>query len=79
MKQKKPKYDYDKVLAKFSKNFKKYKERSGYTYNELADISGVSVAALSGMEQGRNLLNLVNTANLAAVLQCDIEELMVQR
>jgi len=73
---KKPKYVYEKALKAFGKNFKRLKDESGLTYEAISEMSGVSIPALIGAQQERNLLNLVNAANLAAVFDVKVEELL---
>lgn len=75
-KKKNPKYVYQKTLEAFSKNLKTLKDAKGLTYEEISDRAGVSIPALIGAQQGRNLLNVINIANVAAVFDVKIEDML---
>ena len=60
----------------FEKNLKEYRERRGYTQNELAALVGVTQGAIAQFETGSAVPNVKTAVRIADVLGVNCETLV---
>ena len=67
-------YNYDELLKKFSRNFKKERKRLGLSQKELAKKVGVSFRTIQNYEKGLTLPSLKLMEKIALVFDVSLEK-----
>lgn len=60
----------------FEKNLKEYRERKGFTQNELGVLVGVTQGAIAQFENGSSLPNIKTAVRIAEALGVTCEQLV---
>ena len=67
-------YNYDELLKKFSRNFKKERKRLGLRQKDLAEKIGVTVKTIQNYEKGLTLPSLKLMEKIALVFDVSLEK-----
>lgn len=57
-------------------SIKTYREKQGYTQEELGDLLGVGRAAVAQWERGANVPKTKTLLKLASIFKCSVEDLL---
>lgn len=63
------------ILEKFGKNLKKYRLENGFTQEQFAELTNLSVTYISLLENGRANATLLTVEKISAILKIDFLKL----
>lgn len=74
----KPQIDYNDVSKRIGKTIAKYRQLSGLTQEQVAELLDVGNEAISRMERGLIIPNVVRLIELAEIFSCSVADLITE-